>query len=239
MALPKRERVEPKGRRWLTNWGIVVLDGVIVRLLMPLLPIGLALYLNGKGWGLLNLVDLPGWFSVLIGFVVLDFAIWLQHLLSHIVPVLWRLHQVHHADRDIDVSTALRFHPLEILFSLLFKFAFIAVIGAPALAVFLFEVVLNGAAMFNHANIRLPKGIDRVLRLIVVTPDMHRVHHSVIRSECNSNYGFNLSIWDRLFGTYIAQPQDGHAGMTIGLTPYQSEKPSQFLWSLLLPFRNR
>lgn len=238
-ALPKRKRTLPQGRRWLTNWGIVVLDAVLVRFVMPILPIGLALYVADNGWGLLNWLAMPSWLSILIAFVLLDFAIWLQHLISHIVPIFWRLHQVHHADRDIDVSTALRFHPIEILLSLLYKFAWIAAIGAPALAVFAFEAVLNAAALFNHANVRLPLKLDRVLRLVLVTPDMHRVHHSVSPVETNSNYGFNLSIWDRMFGTYIAQPDAGHEDMKIGLNAYQSEKPGQLLWSILLPFRNR
>lgn len=237
--LPKRERVQSQPKRWFTNWTIVVLDGLLVRLIMPILPIGLALYATEQGWGLFNLLDVPVWLAVLISFVVLDFAIWLQHLLSHIVPVLWRLHQVHHADRDIDVSTALRFHPIEILLSLLYKFVWVLVLGAPALAVFIFEAVLNGAALFNHANVRLPEKVDRVLRLLIVTPDMHRVHHSVVVSETNSNYGFNLSVWDRWFGTYVAQPRDGHDDMTIGLSSYQTPRPSQLIWSLLLPFRNK
>ncbi len=238
-VLPKRDTALPKGRRWLTNWGIVVFDSVLVRLVMPILPIGVALYSSEQGWGLLNWIALPGWLSVLIAFVVLDFAIWLQHLISHVVPIFWRLHQVHHADRDIDVSTALRFHPIEILLSLVWKFGWVLLLGAPALAVFLFEAVLNAAALFNHANVKLPVGLDRLLRLLVVTPDMHRVHHSVVPQETNSNYGFNLSIWDRIFGTYIAQPQAGHDDMVIGLNRYQSDKPGQFVWSILLPFRNR
>ena len=238
-VLPKRTRALPQGRRWLTNWGIVVFDSLLVRLVMPILPVGVALFTADQGWGVLNWVSLPGWLAVLLAFVCLDFAIWLQHWISHKVPILWRLHQVHHADRDIDVSTALRFHPIEILLSLVYKFVWILVLGAPALAVFLFEAILNAAAMFNHANVKLPAGIDRLLRLLVVTPDMHRVHHSVVWDETNSNYGFNLSIWDRLFGTYIAQPKAGHDDMVIGLDHYQSEKPGQFIWSLLLPFRNR
>ena len=238
-ASPKRERSLPQGRRWLTNWGVVILDSVLVRLVMPILPIGVAMWAFEESWGLFHWLDLPFWLSVLLAFLLLDFAIWLQHLISHIVPVFWRLHQVHHADRDIDVSTALRFHPLEILLSLVYKFVWIAVFGMPAVAVFVFEAVLNGAALFNHANVRLPKRFDQILRLIIVTPDMHRVHHSVKPSETNSNYGFNLSIWDRLFGTYVAQPEAGHDDMTIGLTRYQSDKPGEFAWSILLPFRNK
>ena len=177
-ALPKRERSMPQGRRWLTNWGIAILDSLITRLVMPILPIGVAIHAANQGWGLLNWISLPNWLSLLIAFLILDFAIWLQHLLSHRIPIFWKLHKVHHVDRDIDVSTALRFHPLEILLSLIYKIVWVLVFGAPAVAVFLFEVVLNGAALFNHANVRLSPGVDRFLRLIVVTPDMHRVHHS-------------------------------------------------------------
>nr|WP_321462350.1 sterol desaturase family protein [uncultured Cohaesibacter sp.] len=238
-ALPKRERSMPQGRRWLTNWGIVILDSLVTRLVMPILPIGVAIHAANQGWGLLNWIALPNWLSLLIAFLILDFAIWLQHLLSHRIPIFWKLHKVHHVDRDIDVSTALRFHPLEILLSLIYKIVWVLVFGAPAVAVFLFEVVLNGAALFNHANVRLSPGLDRFLRLIVVTPDMHRVHHSNRPRETHSNFGFNLSIWDRIFRTYVAQPQDGHEAMTIGLDPYQDEKPSQFVWSLLLPFLKR
>lgn len=237
--MPKKERTQPKTRRWLTNWGIIAVDALLVRLVMPILPVALAFYVTDQGWGLLNWLSVPAWLSVLIGFIVLDFAIWLQHLLSHRIPLLWRLHQVHHADRDIDVSTALRFHPIEILLSLFYKMAWIVVLGAPAMAVFLFEAVLNGAALFNHANVRFSPKLDAFLRVLVVTPDMHRVHHSVVWEETNSNYGFNLSIWDRWFGTYVAQPKDGHEEMTIGLQSYQSDKPSRFGWALLLPFRNR
>ena len=238
-ALPKRDRTMPQGRRWLTNWGIVILDSVVTRLVMPILPIGVAIYAANQGWGLLNWISLPVWLSVLIAFLILDFAIWLQHLLSHRISIFWKLHKVHHVDRDIDVSTALRFHPLEILLSLVYKIVWVLVFGAPAFAVFLFEVILNAAALFNHANVRLPQKVDGIMRLLVVTPDMHRVHHSNRPRETHSNFGFNLSIWDRMFHTYVAEPQDGHDGMTIGLDPYQDEKPTQFLWSLLLPFSKR
>jgi sterol desaturase/sphingolipid hydroxylase (fatty acid hydroxylase superfamily) len=182
-------------------------------------------------------VDWPDWIKILIALVMLDLAIWAQHLASHKIPVLWRLHQVHHADRDIDVTTAIRFHPVEIGLSMLWKMAVVIPLGASPLAVFLFEVILNGCAMFNHANIGLPRLLDWVLRLAIVTPDMHRVHHSVLRPEHDSNYGFNLSVWDRLFGTYTAQPKDGHLGMRIGLNPYQTTAPTHFGWSLWLPFQ--
>ncbi|MEM6357192.1 MAG: sterol desaturase family protein, partial [Pseudomonadota bacterium] len=177
------------------------------------------------------------WLEVLLVFVVLDFAIWAQHVASHKIPILWRLHRVHHSDRDIDVTTAIRFHPLEIAFSMILKIGLVYALGAPVVAVLLFEVVLNGAAMFNHANLRLPRGLDRWLRFAIVTPDMHRVHHSIDRAEHDANYGFNLSVWDRLFGTYIDQPAGGHEGMTIGLEPHQDEGPTRLGWTLAFPFR--
>ncbi|MEQ1652489.1 MAG: sterol desaturase family protein, partial [Hyphomicrobium sp.] len=189
------------------------------------------------GIGVLNWIAWPSWLETLIAVVVLDFAIWVQHVTTHKVPVLWRLHQVHHADVDIDVTTAIRFHPIEIGLSILWKIVCVLALGASVWAVLLFEILLNACAMFSHANIRLPAALDGVLRVFVVTPDMHRVHHSVLRHEHNSNYGFNLSVWDRLFSTYRAQPEKGHDAMTIGLTPYQSDEPTRLGWSLSLPFR--
>ena len=238
---PKRQLVVSKARRWLTNMAIVGIDSLVVRamaaLAVPLAAVVAAAYAESRGWGLLNLVDLPGWLEILLAVVVLDFAIWLQHWASHAVPALWRLHQMHHADRDIDVTTAIRFHPVEIALSMIWKIGWVIALGASPLAVLLFEVVLNACAMFNHANVALPERLDRVMRRVIVTPDMHRVHHSVIGREHNSNYGFNLSIWDRMFGTYTAQPKHGHDGMTIGLAPYQSDGPTKIGWSLGLPFR--
>jgi sterol desaturase/sphingolipid hydroxylase (fatty acid hydroxylase superfamily) len=240
LALPKRKLNAPKGRRWLTNLGISVTASVLLRLMaslaVPVAAVAAAFYAQANGIGLLNNVAWPEWLKVVIALAVLDLAIWAQHLASHKIPILWRLHKVHHADRDIDVTTAVRFHPIEIALSMLWKIVVVMPLGASPLAVFLFEVILNGCAMFNHANIDLPPWLDRVLRLFVVTPDMHRVHHSVLRREHDSNYGFNLSLWDRLFRTYTAQPEGGHQGMTIGLTPYQSEGPTRFGWSLWLPF---
>jgi sterol desaturase/sphingolipid hydroxylase (fatty acid hydroxylase superfamily) len=236
---PRRRRSEPIGRRWLTNWGMTVLNTLTLRALavgLPLLAVGAALDAGQNGWGLLNKIDLPAWSEVLIAILILDLAIWAQHLITHKIAILWRLHRVHHADRDIDVTTAIRFHPLEIALSMLLKIGIVYLLGPSALAIILFEMLLNGTAMFNHANIRLPPGVDRIVRLILVTPDMHRVHHSVIRAEHDSNYGFSLSIWDRLFGTYVAQPDKGHDGMTIGLE-WQDDNPSRLGWSLWLPFR--
>ena len=242
LALPKRTLIVSKGRRWLTNVGISVVASVLLRLMaalaVPVAAVAAAFYAQENGIGLLNNVAWPEWVKIVLALVALDLAIWAQHLASHKIPILWRLHKVHHADRDIDVTTAVRFHPVEIALSMLWKIVVVMPLGASPLAVFLFEVILNGCAMFNHANIDLPGWLDRVIRIFVVTPDMHRVHHSVQRREHDSNYGFNLSVWDRLFRTYTAQPEGGHQGMTIGLTPYQSEEPTRFGWSLCLPFRN-
>jgi sterol desaturase/sphingolipid hydroxylase (fatty acid hydroxylase superfamily) len=240
LAAPKRTPVAPKGRRWLTNLGIGITATVLLRLMamlaVPLAAIATAAYAQAHGIGLLNQLAWPEWLKVMVALLVLDLAIWAQHLASHKIPLFWRLHQVHHADRDIDVTTAVRFHPIEIGLSMLWKIVVVLALGASPLAVFLFEVILNACAMFNHANIALPLWLDRPLRLALVTPDMHRVRHSVLRREHDANYGFNLSVWDRLFRTYVAQPEGGHQGMTIGLTPYQSEAPTRFAWSLLLPF---
>ena len=241
LALPKRKLLVSKGRRWLTNLGIAATGSLLLRLMaalaVPVAAVAAALYAERQGLGLLNHVDWPAWLKIIVALVALDLAIWAQHLASHKIPILWRLHKVHHADRDIDVTTAVRFHPVEIGLSMLWKIAVVIPLGASPFAVFLFEVILNGCAMFNHANVDLPRWLDRLLRLLVVTPDMHRVHHSVRRREHDSNYGFNLSLWDRLFRTYTAQPEDGHLGMRIGLEPYQSEQPTRFGWSLWLPFR--
>ena len=232
-----------KGKRWLTNLGISVTGTVLLRLMamlaVPVAAIAAAFYAQAHQIGLLNNVSWPAWIKIVVALLVLDLAIWAQHLVSHKVPLFWRLHQVHHADRDIDVTTAVRFHPVEIALSMLWKIVVVVPLGASPLAVFLFEVILNACAMFNHANVALPARLDGLLRLFVVTPDMHRVHHSVIRREHDSNYGFNLSLWDRLFRTYTAQPEAGHQGMTIGLPPYQSEAPTKFGWSLVLPFRDQ
>ncbi|MEM6946171.1 MAG: sterol desaturase family protein, partial [Pseudomonadota bacterium] len=199
---PMRALAVSRMSRWATNWSISVIDSVMVKLLFGAAAAGAALDAATRGWGLFHALDWPIWLEVLLVFVVLDFAIWAQHLASHKIPVLWRLHRVHHSDRDIDVSTAIRFHPIEIALSMVLKIGLVYALGAPVIAVILFEVVLNGAAMFNHANLRLPRALDHWLRLAVVTPDMHRVHHSIDRAEHDANYGFNLSVWDRLFGTY-------------------------------------
>ncbi len=236
-ALPRRERTQDRMHRWFTNLGIVVVDTLMLRLLFPILAVGVAELASQKGWGLLGFVDWPSWLEVVIAVVLLDMAIYGQHVASHKIPILWKVHRVHHADRDIDASTGIRFHPIEIALSMLYKFVIIVLLGPTAFAVFLFEVLLNGTAMFNHANFKLPLGFDRVLRMVIVTPDMHRVHHSIIHRETDSNYGFNLSIWDRVFRTYVDQPREGHEGMTIGLKDHQTDGPSSLGWCLLFPFR--
>ena len=234
-AAPRRPLGHDRGRRWFTNLAIVAIDTLAVRLVFPLAAVGFAMWAESRGIGLFHMLGVPGIVGGLVSFVVLDLAIWAQHVAVHKVPLLWRVHRVHHADVDFDLTTGIRFHPVEILLSMLWKMAVIATLGAPPLAVFVFEVVLNGMAMFNHANVRLPAGFDRVLRLVVVTPDMHRVHHSTDMRETDSNYGFNLSIWDRLFRTYVPQPALGHEGMRIGLDDYQFEDPTRLGWSLALP----
>lgn len=239
--MPRRSRVAPRSRRWATNLSITVLNTLTLRvlaLLLPLLAVGAALDAQQNGWGLLNYLNWPAWLEIILAILVLDFAIWAQHLITHKIPLLWRLHRVHHADRDMDVTTAIRFHPVEIGLSMLLKILLVYLLGPSALAVILFEVLLNGTALFNHANIRLPLAIDAILRRVLVTPDMHRVHHSIHRAEHDSNYGFALSIWDRLMGTYVAQPTQGHDKMTVGLE-WQDERPTKLGWSLTLPFRSK
>jgi sterol desaturase/sphingolipid hydroxylase (fatty acid hydroxylase superfamily) len=222
------------------NLALVVLNTVLLRVLFPTAAVGMALFAAEQGWGLFNYLETPYAVAVLLSVVLLDFIIYLQHVMVHAVPVLWRLHRVHHADLDFDVTTGARFHPLEIILSLGIKFAAIAVVGPPVLAVVLFEVLLNATAMFNHSNVRIPLGLDRILRWFVVTPDMHRVHHSVEDDEANSNFGFNLPWWDRLFGTYRPQPRAGHEAMTIGIHSYRKEKQVAWLPGLLaLPFTGK
>ncbi len=234
---PRRALTVSKAVRWANNLGLVFLNSAILRLIFPMAAVGVAAFAAEQGWGLLNYFQLPFAFSVLLAIVALDFIIYLQHVLVHAVPALWRLHRVHHADLDYDVTTGARFHTLEIILSMLIKFATILVLGPPVVAVIIFEVVLNAMAMFNHSNVSLPSRLDRIVRLFVVTPDMHRVHHSVEDNEANSNFGFNLSIWDRLFGTYIAQPREGHENMTIGIHGYRDPKQvNQLPGMLRLPF---
>lgn len=235
---PRRPRELPRRLRWPHNLLLVGSNSLLGRLLLPIAPVALAASLQDAGVGLIPALGLDGLPAVLLAFVLMDLAIYLQHVLFHHLPLLWRLHRMHHADIDLDVTSGLRFHPLEILLSLAIKLAVVTALGAPPAAVLLFEVVLNGAAMFNHANWHLPESVDRVLRWVIVTPDMHRVHHSTIRREADSNFGFNLPWWDRLFGTYIADPEGGQLGMTVGL-PVLRDPSESTLWKLWTqPFRN-
>jgi sterol desaturase/sphingolipid hydroxylase (fatty acid hydroxylase superfamily) len=233
---PRRDLTTSKTVRWLSNLAIVFIDTAVVRLVFPIMAVGMANLGQQHGWGLLNNFDVPYWLAVVVGVVVLDLAIYLQHLMFHAVPAFWRLHLMHHADLDFDVTTGLRFHPIEILLSMGIKVTVVVALGPPALAVLIFEVLLNATAMFNHGNIRISLGLDRWLRFLVVTPDMHRVHHSVLPSEGNNNFGFNLPWWDRLLGTYRDQPAAGHEGMTIGLSQFRDAKCLTLLWMLALPF---
>ena len=233
---PRRRLTTSKSQRWFANLAIVALNPLSVALVYPVLPVGLALLAAEQGWGLLNQWALPYGLEVFIGVVALDFIVYAQHVLHHAIPVLWRLHMVHHADLDFDMTTGLRFHPIEIILSMAIKLSVVAVLGAPPLAVLIFEVALNATSMFNHSNIGLPLNVDRVLRLIMVTPDMHRVHHSVIIRETNSNYGFNLSWWDRLFGTYKDQPEKGHKDMVIGLAQFRDPQKLSLWHILVMPF---
>ncbi|MDP6351965.1 MAG: sterol desaturase family protein [Alphaproteobacteria bacterium] len=236
-AAPRRERGFSRWRRWPANLGVVAINTLLVRLLFPAAAAGTAVLAEAQAFGLLHRIDPPFAVSAIVTLLVLDLVIYLQHVLFHAVPALWRLHRMHHADLDFDVTTGARFHPIEIVLSMVLKLTVVAALGAPAAAAVLFEVVLNATAMFNHGNIRLPHKIDRVLRWVLVTPDMHRVHHSIVREETNSNFGFNLPWWDRLFGTYRAQPADGHGGMTIGIDQFRTETDLRLDRMLLQPLR--
>jgi sterol desaturase/sphingolipid hydroxylase (fatty acid hydroxylase superfamily) len=234
---PRRGQKIGRGLRWPSNIGVVVLDTVLVRLLFPVTAVGLALATEAQGWGLFHAINLPVWASTLLAVAALDFAIYLQHVLFHAVPALWHLHRMHHADQDIDVTTGTRFHPIEILLSMGIKLGVVAALGAPALAVLTFEVLLNATSLFNHSNVQMPVWLDRILRWIVVTPDMHRVHHSIVVRETNSNFGFNLPWWDRLFGTYRDQPAAGHEAMTIGIEQFRDPAEQRLDRMLTQPFR--
>lgn len=237
--LPRRQRVQNRFRRWATNLGLVIGGSLSLQILGPLIAVGIAAWASLNGWGLFNLVNWPIWLELTLAFLVLDLAIWYQHVLFHKIPWLWRLHSVHHADRDLDASSGIRFHPLEFLVSMLYKCGVALLLGPAVLIVIIFEIVLNVTAIFNHANIALPLWLDKALRKVIVTPDMHRVHHSVILSESQKNYGFNFSIWDKLFKTYLAKPLKGQTGMTLGLDSAQIDNTQNIIWSLALPFKKK
>ena len=234
LVAPTRALTVSKAVRWANNLGLVFFNSFILRVLFPAAAVGFA---SEQGWGLFNYVEVPFWLAVVASVIIMDFVIYIQHVMVHAIPMLWRLHRVHHADLDYDVTTGSRFHTIEIILSMLIKFATILLLGPPIIAVIIFEIVLNATAMFNHGNISLPKTLDKYLRLLLVTPDMHRVHHSVEDDEANSNFGFSLPWWDRLFGTYRDQPRAGHKGMTIGINKFRD--PKQVAWlpgMLALPF---
>ena len=237
IRMPRRALTTSKKMRWFNNLSIIAINPVLLYFVFPVLAVGMAQEARGHGWGLLNITaGTPYWAALAISIASLDLVIYLQHVMFHAVPLLWRLHMVHHADLDYDLTTGLRFHPIEVVLSMILKLTIILALGPPVMAVLVFEIVLNGMAMFNHGNIRLSPSLDRLLRLIIVTPDMHRVHHSVIIRETNSNYGFNISIWDRVFGTYLAQPSRGHRDMTIGLSQFRDNRRLTLPWLLILPF---
>jgi sterol desaturase/sphingolipid hydroxylase (fatty acid hydroxylase superfamily) len=236
---PRRALVQPRSHRWTTNLALVVIDSLAVRAVafaLPILAVAAAADASAQGFGLFNRLDWPVSAELVLAVLAFDLAIWTQHLITHKVPLFWRFHRVHHADRDFDVTTALRFHRVEIVASAALKVGLVYLLGPSVLAVILFEITLNATAMFNHANLRLPGWLDRAVRLVLVTPDMHRVHHSVLRDEHDSNYGFALSLWDRIFRTYVPEPKGGHDAMTVGLE-WQDDKPARLGWALWLPFR--
>lgn len=235
---PRRRQAIGRLRRWPSNLGIVVLNTLLVRLAFPVAAVGAAIAAETHGWGLFNWLSAPTWFAVTASVLLLDLAIYLQHVLFHAVPALWRLHRMHHADLEFDVTTGARFHPLEIVLSMVIKIGVVAALGAPAVAVMIFEVLLNASSMFNHGNVRIVEWLDSALRGVVVTPDMHRVHHSVVPRETNSNFGFNLSWWDRLFGTYRAEPAAGQQGMILGIEQFRDPTELRLDRMLVQPFRD-
>jgi len=237
IVAPRRKLAASKSQRWTANLAILITNTALVRAIFPAAAVGIAMFAEARGVGLLHAIDIHAGLKIALALAALDLAIYLQHVMFHAVPLLWRLHRAHHADLDIDVTTGARFHPVEMLLSMAIKAAAILVIGAPALAVLVFEIVLNASSMFNHSNVRIPQRLDSVLRWLVVTPDMHRVHHSIRGEETNRNFGFNLPWWDRLFGTYRAQPRDGHEGMTIGIPGFRDpRRSSTYTGILAIPF---
>jgi sterol desaturase/sphingolipid hydroxylase (fatty acid hydroxylase superfamily) len=239
MTAPRRTLTASKTTRWFSNITLTFLNSFILRFLFPVLAVGVAYWCDENGWGIFNLLGVPDLAAGILSIFILDLMIYMQHVAFHLIHHMWKLHMMHHADLDIDVTTGARFHPIEIVLSMLIKLAVVIVIGAPPWAVLVFEVLLNATAMFNHSNVDLPVNIDRILRLFVVTPDMHRVHHSVIIKETNSNYGFNFPWWDRIFGTYIDQPEAGHLDMKIGLANFRDQKKLSLPYMLMMPFQEK
>ncbi|MBF0274994.1 MAG: sterol desaturase family protein [Nitrospinae bacterium] len=237
-VFPRRPLNFSKYQRWFSNILIVVIDSAAVKIIFPFVATGAAAIAQQKGWGLFNLTHLPQLFTVIFSVVLLDFVIYLQHIIVHKIPLLWRLHRMHHSDLDYDVTTGTRFHPIEIILSMAIKILTVFILGVPVIAVILFEVILNASAMFNHGNIKLPAVADKIIRSLFVTPDMHRVHHSVIPEETDSNFGFFISVWDKLFGTYKEHPEKGHTDMTIGLELFRNPEELKLSKILLQPFKN-
>ena len=239
ILLPKKTRIHKRKDRWITNGLITIINTVsinIVNILITFVAVLAAIDVSNGNWGLFNIINFPSWLEILLIVIILDLVIWAQHYLSHRIPFIWRFHRMHHTDRDLDVTTAVRFHPFEIIFSMFIKIASIYLLGASAIAVIIFEIILNGMAMFNHANLRIPHQLETILRKFIVTPDLHRIHHSVYKDEHNKNYGFSLSIWDKIFRCYLEQPRDGHKDMKLGLK-WQDNKPTKLGWSLWIPFK--
>jgi sterol desaturase/sphingolipid hydroxylase (fatty acid hydroxylase superfamily) len=236
-AAPRRPRSYSRLKRWPSNLAIVALNTGLLRILLPATAVSLALVGEKRSWGLLNNLVVAQWIGIIAAVVLLDVAIYLEHVMFHAVPALWRVHRMHHADLDFDLTTGARFHPIEIVLSMLIKFGAVVALGAPAFGVLIFEVLLNVTSMFNHSNVRIPIGLERYLRWLLVTPDMHRVHHSMVVGETNSNFGFNLPWWDRLLGTYRDQPDAGHDGMTIGIVQFREARELWLDRMLLQPFR--
>ena len=239
ILLPKKKRIHNRKDRWITNGLITLINTAsvnIVHIAIPLIAIVAAIDVSNGKMGLFNIINFPIWIEIILTVIILDFIIWGQHLLSHKIPFVWRFHRMHHTDRDLDVTTAVRFHPFEIIFSMFIKITSIYILGAIAIAVIIFEIMLNGMAMFNHANLRIPFRIENILRKFIVTPDLHRIHHSIYIDEHNKNFGFSLSIWDKIFKCYLDQPRDGHKDMKLGLK-WQNDKPTKLGWSLWIPFK--
>jgi sterol desaturase/sphingolipid hydroxylase (fatty acid hydroxylase superfamily) len=233
---PKRQLTHLRPFRWLSNFGLIVVSSILVRFVFPTAAVGIAILVEKNHWGFLYYFELPFTLHFIAAFMLMDLSIYFQHVMFHSLPMFWRFHRVHHSDLDCDITTGLRFHPFEILLSMLIKFLTIAAFGIPVLAVVIFEIILNAASMFTHSNIRIPEKIEPVLRLFIVTPDMHRIHHSINENETNSNFGFFISLWDRIFGTYIGQPEAGHTNMQIGLDEFREPKWQDLRWLIYLPF---
>jgi len=236
-VIPRKARQAHRPSRWFTNMALSVLGALSIRFLLPIVAVGAAVFAEQQAWGLFNVVRVPLWAELFGAILILDLLIYWQHVASHFVPLLWRFHKVHHADIDVDVTTAVRFHPGEIMLSMMYKIVCILLLGPELVAVIAFEILLNASALFNHSNIAITPRLDRYLRWLIVTPDMHRVHHSTVVPETNSNFGFSLSIWDRVFASYVAQPRKDHENMTTGLAEYQQVDTAGLLWCLSLPFR--